>query len=155
MRRYGMDDVEAYTMARQLPAAPAGTEGGRAAQHITAHLGLVHDAEWRHVRTYPPGEHAAHVFVCRLPAQFWRVWVPGLGIDVSTGSGQGRLATAIAELAAAGFLAMTATGGQLVIDEGRAGPGGREIAGLIDAAYAGNMLGDCDEPLPAGAEALR
>lgn len=136
--RYGMTGDGAYEAARRVPAGPIGDPDEQAARRAVAGLGLVYDPEWRQVFTYQakPGGHGSAVYVSRLPAQFWRIIIPGLGLDLSTGSGCGRLVTAMADAAACGDLdASLATRDP-------------ELAGMIAEAQAGDMLGPCDEPPP-------
>lgn len=93
--RYGMTHDEAYDLALGLP-------GGRESLG-----GLRFDPAWREARVYEPTNDEGHrvtLLVSRMPAQFWRVVCPGLGLDLGTGSGMGGLATAMAEAIADGCL---------------------------------------------------
>lgn len=101
--RYGMTAEEAYELARNLPAPDGPPRDGG----LSRVMGLVHDTEWREARVYEPTTsdgHRATVLVARAPAQFWRVVCPDLDLDLSTGSGLGDLATAMAEAIADGCL---------------------------------------------------
>lgn len=90
-----MSDQEARRLAEGLPA--------KERDRVT---GMPYDLGWVEAKVYEPlsGGHKAWLLVSRAPAQFWRVCAPDIGLDLSTGSGMGGLATAIAEAVAAGML---------------------------------------------------
>lgn len=101
--RYGMSSEEARELADRLPAPENPADRG----FTSSVFGLAYDPEWREVKAYEPATsdgHRAVVMVSRLPAQFWRVICPDLGIDMATGSDLGDLATAMAEAIADGCL---------------------------------------------------
>lgn len=88
------------TAARNLP-------GGEPAIPGVPHLaGFNYDPEWREVHRYSGrGDgHEVIVSVARMPAMFWRIQCPGLGIDLATGSDMHELAGQIAEAIAEGML---------------------------------------------------
>lgn len=106
--RYGMNAAAAYALARSLPAGPLPDGTAHAgARDFVAVMGLNYDPEWREAKVYEPTNGDGHrvvVLVARMPAQFWRVVCPDLGLDLGTGSGLGDLATAMAEAIADGCL---------------------------------------------------
>ena len=93
------------------------TGTARALPGRTDFLGLVTDNDWQPVRTYPDTSGTdgdgceVTVSVMRMPAMFWRITAPELGIDLATGSGEGMadLADAIATAISGGMLGLAGT----------------------------------------------
>jgi glyoxylate carboligase len=68
--------------------------------------------EWTTVRVYPATNEDGHetaVHVMAMPAKFYRIVCPDLGIRLDTGSGMERLACEIAQAIADGMLGQANT----------------------------------------------
>jgi hypothetical protein len=109
MQGLGMTGAEINETTRAMPPGPVSEAAEQEIRAFMAHMGLVYDPAWRTLRVYDPadGGHQATVLVLRAPARFYRVVCPDAGVDLTTGSDMGELATALADALARDLIGPT------------------------------------------------